>query len=80
MGRHTREEIVQFSKNDLTSLSVLLGDKPFFMGDVPSSIDASAYAFIAQQYGVPWEGPTKAHAKSLKNLVAYCDRMKKKFW
>lgn len=80
MGRHTREEIIQFVKNDLKSLSVLLGSKEFFMGDRPTSLDACAYGFLVQQFGTPWEGPVKPYAKSLKNLESYCERMKNLYW
>lgn len=80
MGRHTREEIIQFAKDDLDALAVLLGDKAFFLGDKPSSIDASAYGFLVQQYNVPWRGPTRDHAESHKNLIAFCERMKKLYW
>jgi glutathione S-transferase len=80
MGEHSREEIIKFANADLTALSISLGDKPFFLGDQPSSIDATLYGFLIQQLWIPWDCPVKQHGLSLKNLVSYCERMKQKFW
>lgn len=80
MGSHTREEIIQFAKDDLTALSHLLGNKPFFLGNDPTSLDACAFGFLTQQLETPWEGPLKAHSMALKNLVDYNERMKKRYW
>ncbi|PNA37210.1 glutathione S-transferase C-terminal domain-containing protein, partial [Pseudomonas sp. MPR-AND1A] len=74
------DEIIQFAKDDITSLSHLLGDKVFFLGAIPTSIDACTYGFLVQQLYVPWEGPLTAHAKSFANLHSYCERMKNQYW
>jgi glutathione S-transferase len=79
-GRHARDEIYAIGNADLDALSTLLGDKPFFLGDAPRSIDASAYAFLAL---VLWARPDnllKAHMKTLGNLVSYCERMKARYY
>ena len=80
MGRHTRDEIVEFARNDLKSISVFLGDKPYFMGDKPTSLDATMYGFLIQQLWVPWESSITEYAKSLPNLEAFCQRMKQQYW
>ncbi len=38
LGRHERDEIINFAKDDLKALSLYLGDKPFFMGDQPTRV------------------------------------------
>lgn len=38
IGVHKPEEIEEFGHNDLMVLSDLLGDKPFFFGDAPTSV------------------------------------------
>ena len=48
MGRHSRDEIYEIGKADLTAVSVWLGEKPFFMGATATSVDASAYSFPCQ--------------------------------
>merc|ERR1712018_386317 len=37
IGRHSLDEIAGFSYQDLDAISALLGDKPFFSGDSPST-------------------------------------------
>jgi glutathione S-transferase len=76
IGRHSRDEIAAKGAADLDALSAELGASPFFGGAEPAAIDATAYAFLANLVDVPVESPLKAHARSLPNLVAYCDRMK----
>ncbi len=80
VGDHTQDEIIAIGKETLTAVSNLLGDHEYFLGSEPSSVDATAYGFIVQQLYVPWESPLKTHARSLPNLAAFCDRMKKRYW
>lgn len=80
MGRHARDEIVAIGMKDLTAAADFLGDKPFFMGARPSSLDATAYAFLANVLSVPVESPLKAHARQYPQLEAYCRRMKQRYY
>ena len=76
LGRHSREEIVAKAVADLHALSAELGTSPFFGGEEPAAIDASAYAWLANAVHVQFDNPMKAHVRSLPNLMAYCERMK----
>jgi glutathione S-transferase len=80
MGEHSRETIIDFAKEDLTALSLSLGEKPYFLGDKPTSFDASIYGMLIHQLWVPWESPVKQHGLSLKNLPEFCERMKQAYW
>ena len=80
LGEHDVSNIVEFAKDDLTAISDSLGNKSFFLGDQPTSVDAVMYGFLIHQLWTPWECPIKEHAQSLKNLTAYCERMKQKYW
>jgi glutathione S-transferase len=80
VGEHTRQEIIDFAKADLTALSDSLGKKNFFMGDQPTTLDATAYGFLVHLMEVPWDNPIKQHAWSLDNLAQYSKRMKEKYW
>ena len=79
-GRHSREEIYAIGCRDVTALAELLGEQAFFLGDEPSSIDATGYAFLANLLWVPIDLPIRAHAKSFANLEAYCQRMKARYY
>ena len=80
MGRHTSDEIYAIGKADIGALADLLGDRPFVMGAEPTSIDAVAYAFLANLIWVPLDTPLKRYALSRPNLEAYCQRMKSRYY
>lgn len=79
VGRHHRDDVYQMGREDVSALSTLLDDQNFILGNEVTSYDATVYAFVANIIGVPIESPLKEHAKTLPNLVSYCDRMKEKF-
>ena len=80
VGRHSHEEIMALGNADLDALSQILGDKPYLLGAEPTSIDATGYGFLAQVMYTPFEDEVMQHAKTLKNLVAYADRMKARYY
>jgi glutathione S-transferase len=75
LGRHRPEEILEMAREDLAALAGFLADKPFFMGDQLTTIDAVAFGFLANILLVPIEGRLKRAAASLPNLVAFCEAM-----
>ncbi len=79
-GRHSRDEIYAIGCRDITALAELLDEQAFFLGDEPSSIDATGYAFLANLLWVPIDLPIRAHAAKLPNLEAYCQRMKARYF
>ena len=46
IGRHSLDEIAEFSFQDLEALSTLLGDKPYFNGDTPSTIGENILSYL----------------------------------
>ncbi len=80
LGRHTREEIYQLGLDDLKALSTILNDQSFMLGSEPTSIDAAAYAFLANILTTPESSPLQDFAKSQPNFIAYCQRMKERFY
>jgi glutathione S-transferase len=75
-GRHTPEEILQRVADDLVAIAEQLNVKPYFMGDRPSTIDASLYALLANFWEIELDTPLKGLVGRHKNLVAYCERMR----
>jgi len=55
IGRHSLDEVAEFSFQDLDALSVLLGDKPFFNGDTPSTVDCTVFGHLAQFLYLPMD-------------------------
>jgi glutathione S-transferase len=80
MGRHSIEEIQAIGRADLTALADFLGDKPYFMGAQPTSLDASAYSFLANLLWVPLEMPLKAHAQRYPQFESYCRRIRDRYY
>lgn len=80
MGRHSRDEIYALGCRDIAALAALLGDQAYFMGAEPSSLDATAYAFVANLIWIPIESPLREQAKQFANLEAYCQRMKARYY
>lgn len=60
---------------DVRTIASLLGDQPFFMGQ-PSSVDAIAYAFLANGLRAPIACALQAELRAQERLVAYCERMR----
>jgi glutathione S-transferase len=70
--RHDHETIYAIAGADLEALAVLLGDRPFLMGDHPTTIDATAYGFLANILLVPVETRLKRRAEATPRLLDWC--------
>jgi len=83
IGVHTPEEIIQMGKDDLQVLTDMLGDKPFFFGEEPTTLDVVAFSNIAQLVVVEKE---VAHPlrdwllENAQNLVQHFEKMKEKYY
>lgn len=80
IGRHTTEEVTALGSADLTTLSDALADRPFFLGERPTSLDASAYALVANLLNAPIDSALTRRARAFGNLVAYAERMKQRYY
>ncbi|EDV22615.1 uncharacterized protein TRIADDRAFT_28855 [Trichoplax adhaerens] len=82
MGRHSPEEIRHIARGDLMALSITLGNKQFFLGNDPTTIDACVFGFIVNILSGLSEDswPNKMVREEFSNLVAFSDRMKARFW
>lgn len=76
LGRHSEEEIFRIGNQDLSALSDFLADKPFFMVERPTALDACAFGLLSNVLWCPIESPLKVHAQTLGNLVAFCERVR----
>jgi glutathione S-transferase len=79
LGRHTPEEILEMGKADISAVATLLGDKPFLLGDNPSSFDATMYAFIKSITAFPVDSPFRRFTLSQQNLERYLERFEQRF-
>lgn len=79
-GRHTAEEIFELGMLDLDALSASLGEKRYFLGDQPTTLDASAFGFLINTLGCPIESPLKEHGLAKDNLRNYVKRIKAEYY
>lgn len=80
IGRHAPAEIFRMGQEDVDAVAAFLGDKAWFMGPEPTSLDAVAYGFLANLVRVELDNPIRRKALEHPNLVAYCDRMEAQYW
>lgn len=80
VGRHSRDEIYRRGAEDTDAIATLLGSKDYLLGDAPTSFDCSVFAFTSGMLMHPAENPLKQRMSGHANLVAYNDRMYKKYF
>ena len=80
LGRHTRDDIAQLAEKDIEALAVLLGDKPFIMGDEPGGADATVFGFVTSILTPPLESALRMSMQKRANLVSYCERLTFQFF
>lgn len=80
LARHTPDEITELGARTLSALSMLLGWKPYLMGDKPCGTDATAFASLAGLMTPFFDSPLRQRALEFSNLVAYVDRMMERYY
>ncbi|KAI6225607.1 hypothetical protein M3Y95_00715100 [Aphelenchoides besseyi] len=82
VGRHSAQEVDQIAKKDLTALSTFLGSKPYFFGNKPTTLDATAFGLLTQLLYTPLNGSEikKFMEQSTPNLVQFTERIKSEYW
>jgi glutathione S-transferase len=80
IGLHSQDEIYSIGAADLRAIGEFLGAKPFFMGETPCEIDATAYGFLANIVQVPIESPLKYEALERTNIVEYVKRIDERYF
>jgi glutathione S-transferase len=80
LGRHTTAEIAELAIRDVAALAVLLGDKPYLMGDEPCGADASMFGIVAGILTPVFKTSIRTAAEGHSNLVAYRDRVMRRYF
>lgn len=75
LGRHTQEELYALGRTDLRAIAVQLGNRSYFFGDGPTTIDTIAYGFLVNLLFVPIETELKQIGLEYDNLRLYCERL-----
>jgi glutathione S-transferase len=80
LGRHRPEEILEMGKADVSAVATVLGDKPYLLGEHPTSFDATLYAIIGSIIMFPVDSPLRKYTLGQQNLVRYCERFQQRFF
>ncbi|MGA7122280.1 MAG: glutathione S-transferase family protein [Polyangiaceae bacterium] len=80
LGRKPRAEVVGGCSKLLDALAEQFGQGPFFLGDKPTTYDATVYAFFAGVLCPAFDNELRKYAATKKNLVEYAGRLKDTYW
>src|SRR5690606_4582863 len=80
VGRHSEEEIDMLARFSMDALELLIGDKPYLMGNEPCGADAFVFATLAAAMTPFFETPIRDDAISRPRLVAYVSRMMDRYY
>ncbi|PCI38273.1 MAG: glutathione S-transferase [Rhodospirillaceae bacterium] len=72
IGRHEKDEIYALAISDVQTLAIVMGDKPFVMGDDPTLVDATVYAFLANALVDGVDSPLKAEIEKKSCFSGLC--------
>ncbi|VVC30135.1 Thioredoxin-like fold,Glutathione S-transferase, C-terminal-like,Failed axon connections,Metaxin [Cinara cedri] len=81
IGVHKPEDILEFGQNDLKVLSEFLGDKLYFFGNEPTTLDVVVFANLAQLYFLEKEVECQLRdyfVDNFENLVEHTNRIKER--
>jgi hypothetical protein len=81
IGRHSEEDIIRLSQEDLLAISKYLGTKHYITGFKATKVDAALFGVLAQIVYLPFETPQKKYIfQKCLNLREYCDRIRNRYW
>ncbi|MGA9469002.1 MAG: glutathione S-transferase family protein [Candidatus Macondimonas sp.] len=80
LGRHDLPEIQSLGAEDVEALAILLGARPYFLGEQPRTLDAVAHAFLAGMLAFPVDAPVKEAIAAHANLIHFVERMNARFY
>jgi len=80
IGRHSKQDIAELARRDISALAAILGDKPFLLGAEPCGVDATVAAFVTSGLSKTFVSPGRDAAEAHPNLVAYSHRMMKRYF
>jgi len=80
LGRHEPADIYRKGEHDLQAVSDFLGAKPYLMGDVPRTVDATAFGVLTSIIDAQIDTPLQPVGGGFKNLVDYTVRIRGKYF
>jgi glutathione S-transferase len=79
-SRYSESERTILSDRTFASLSAILGDKSYIMGDRPCGADATVFAFLLGALCPIFDDVMRTSAESYSNLRDYCARLSRQYY
>jgi glutathione S-transferase len=79
-GRYTQAERALLAGRAFESISAILGERPYLMGEKPCGADATVFAFVSGSLCPVFEGSLCEKAGAHPNLVSYCERFTQEYF
>lgn len=80
IGRHSATEIAAIADQTLQALSLALADKPYFMGDKPCNLDATAFGLLSLFALTTTRNTMTDLILKYDNLMQYCRRNAEQYY
>lgn len=80
LARHSRDEILHRFNEDMNALAANLGERPYFGGYQPATVDATAYALLCNVLHSSQRTVLADIAEQHASLVAYTQRMRENYF
>jgi len=80
IGRHKQETLYEFACSDIDALAKFLGDKPYFMGENMTTVDAVLYGFLCGIIRSGLDSPMNDRAQQHQNLLEFETRIGQKYY
>jgi glutathione S-transferase len=77
IGRHAPQVIEAKGRQDIDMLSAFLDQREFLVADRPTVADTAVLGQLAPMMAWPMDTPVSRHLRTVPNLVAYVDRMRR---
>jgi glutathione S-transferase len=79
-SRLSPSQILEHARADIGAVAATLGDRPFLLGDTPSSFDAVLTGFVWCASVIPYPSVMREAVVAHENLTAYLARMRERYW
>lgn len=80
IGRHTPAQIAALGERSIDALACLLGEQPYFMGEHPCAVDATALGMLASVATPFFDTPLRRAVEARAQLVVYVARMMHRYY
>jgi glutathione S-transferase len=79
-GRYTQAERTLLAGRAFESISTILGERRYLMGEKPCGADATVFAFVSGSLCPVFETALCEKAGAYPNLVSYCERLAQEYF